>query len=187
MIVARAKGTNILNVKAYVVARHGPEAWPAIVATLSAEDRAEVDEILAVGWYDLALVMRVFRAFDATHGVAEPLLMEHYGAFAAELDLTQIHRLFLRMANPAYVIEKSGEYWHRFFDSGKWTVVRDTPTSATATLAGFGAVEALFCRMLTSYVRRMFELVGAKHVKTEHKRCRARGDEACVVVGSWKV
>lgn len=183
--MALAKGTNILNVKTFVVARFGEDAWTAVVARASPEDRACLDGLLPVGWYDLALLLRFYDALEAALGTSEPQLIQHFGTFAAEHDLTRIHRLFLRMANPAYVIEKSGDYWHRFFDTGSWHVVRETPTNAIATLGAFVADER-FCRMLTAYIRRMFELVGAKAVKVEHTSCRALGDKACVFVGSWK-
>ncbi len=181
----RTKGINLLNAKKFVLTRYGEPSWAAVLATLAEEEAAIIDDALVVGWYDMALLPRLFRAIEETEGESDRRIFEHLGTYSAERDLTTTNRLFLRMANPAYVLEKAGEYWHRFHDVGRWTVTRTATGGAKATLEDF-IVDAPFCRMLTAYIRRMFELVGAKAVHVEHRRCRARGDTACVFEGSWR-
>lgn len=181
----RTKGLNLLNAKKFVVGRYGEEGWAAVLAALPPDEATIIDGAIAVGWYEADLLPHLYRALEETEGKIDRRLFEHLGTFAAERDLTTTNRLFLRMANPAYVLEKAGEYWHRFHEIGQWTVTRSGGNGATATLADF-TIDAHFCRMLTAYIRRMFELVGAKAVHVEHPRCRARGDTACVFEGSWR-
>ena len=103
--------------------------------------------------------------------------MQDYGRFAAEHDLTVFHRIFLRMANPTFVIEKSAEYWRRFHTRGVWKVQR-VPQGGTASLSDF-YIGTAYCAALHSYIGRLFELVGAKDVSVQHTDCVSRGAPAC--------
>jgi predicted hydrocarbon binding protein len=184
--VAQVKGVVILNAKAYVVAHYGDEGWARVTKALAREDREVIDAMISVGWYDVQMYDRINRAIEGELGRGDKSLMIAIGRYAAEHDLTTIHRVFLRVANPAYVLEKSTEFWRRFQDSGTWSIVRESPTRVRATLDGWGSMEELTCIRLAAYIQRLFELVGAKNAKMERMRCRARGDEACLYVGSWE-
>jgi hypothetical protein len=115
----------------------------------------------------------------------DPRIVEALGRYAAEADLTRIHRVFLRMANPAFVLEKAAELWGRFFDSGRWEIAR-VPRGADASLVGAGIVHEVFCRNLQAYLQRLFELVGAKSVTVRHTACRTRGDARCTFIVRWR-
>jgi hypothetical protein len=125
------------------------------------------------------------RALAETIGGRPEGVMEACGRFAAERDLRTIHRLFLRLANPAYVIERSAGFWRRFQDSGTWSVVRTPPNRVRATLRDWGSTEELTCVRLGAYMFRLFQLVGANNGKLDRIACRARGDDACVFEGCW--
>lgn len=170
----------------FVRAQGGEDAWHRVLARLSPEDRSVVEGMVAVGWYDLALQHRLLRAVDAALGHGDLALIPAVARFEADQDLTRIHRMFLRLANPAFVLEKSGEYWHRFYDTGEWSVKRERSNHAVATLTGVGEVDVAFCMYLSRYIERMFELVGAKEVHVDHPRCRTRGEPACVFAGAWR-
>src|SRR5262249_20178378 len=145
--------------------------------------------MVPVGWYDVRLHDLVSRAIG--EGLAPELfvtpeaVMAAVGRHAAEHDLKTIHRLFLRMANPAYVVERAADYWTRFQSSGTWAVDRLSPTKIRATLVGWGSEDELSCVRLAAYIERLFQLVGARNGSMERVACRARGDEACVFAGHW--
>lgn len=92
--------------------------------------------------------------------------------------------MFLRMANPAFVLEKTGKYWSRFHDHGRWTTTR-LPNGAMALLEDFEG-SATYCAMLVPYTGRLFELVGAKGVRVAHPECRSKGARACRFEISWR-
>jgi len=182
---ARTKGVGFVNVRTFVAERFGDGAWNAMLARLSREDRGELMAILPVGWYSLELYARLIRALDEVHGYGDLALVVQLGRFEAERDLTTIHRVFLRLANPAYVVEKSGEYWRRFHDTGTWTLTRESDSHITGTLDEWGYVDHALCRELVGYMGRCLELVGAKNVLFEHPLCRARGDARCYFQARW--
>lgn len=179
----QAKGTNLLLIEAFVRQRFGSNGWERVLAALSELDRATLGEVVAVGWYDFELQLRLLRAADGVLG--DGSLATEFGRFEAEEDLTKIHRLFLRLASPAFVLEKSGEYWNRFYSAGHWDVSRQGERAATAVLCDVDPADELFCRYLTAYVTRMFELIGARSPAVVHTECRGRGEPRCVFRGSW--
>lgn len=183
---ARTKGIGFLNVKAFVCERFGERAWSELIASLPPADRDEIASIVTVGWYRLPLYARIITEIDHKHGRGDLSLVEQIGMFEAEHDLTTIHRMFLRMANPAFIIEQVGKYWARFNDTGHWKVDRPTAHSAIATLRDWGIVNPALCRENVGYIRRALELVGAREVVVDHKRCRCSNAPDCVFEGHWR-
>jgi hypothetical protein len=179
----KSKGTNLASVQSFVRTRYGDEAWSRVLARLSPEDRETMLGFVVVGWYPTALLLRLTGAIDAELGGADEVRVA-MGRHGAEYQLSVIHRLFLRAAaSPGYVLEKAGSFWERFHDTGTWVVEREN-TWARGTLRGFVA-DASFCKGLTAYIARLFELVGARDVQVEHRLCRGQGDDECVWEGQW--
>jgi hypothetical protein len=184
--VLREKGIILANARAFVETRFGVEPWQVIVAGLSPEDAAALRGMVATSWYDVGFVLRVFRRMvDVLAGGDEALLVT-FARFQAERDLKVTYRLFFRLANPAFVLEKAMSYWSRFHDRGRWIIERPTETSALGNLVDFPIDDPLFCRHLTAYLIRMFELVGAHRVDAQHTRCRTTGGETCSYLVTWR-
>jgi hypothetical protein len=183
-VVPKSKGTNLLHMRTYVQRTHGAAAWQRVLSSLPEGDRAIVSAASPTGWYDLGAQHRLLRCIDRVVGKGDLALVPQIGRFEADEDLSTIHRLFVRLTSPGYVLEKAGEYWRRFYDTGKWDVVRGDNT-ATGRLVDFGMVDDAFCAYLAAYIYRMFHLAGARTGSLEHTECRALGGRACVFVGRW--
>jgi len=183
---AKTKGVGFVNVRAFAEERFGgAPAWVAVREQLVSADRRELDAVLPIGWYSLALYARLIRAVDQVHGYGDLSLVVQLGRFEAERDLTTIQRLFLRLANPAFMLEKTGDYWRRFHDSGHWTIEREGDMRVRAFIDDWGVADVALCRELVGYVSRLWELVGAKNPRMDHIRCRGRGDARCEFLGRW--
>jgi predicted hydrocarbon binding protein len=183
--VAKTKGINFVNLRAFTLDRFGLEGWVDVQAELSAEDRSEIESALSIGWYPLALYARALNALDRVHGTGNLQLVAQLGKYVAERDLTTIHRAFLRMASPSFLLEQSAEYWSRYYDTGKWTIERLSSTRVRGSLEGWGCVDSALCREVSGYLAKAFELVGARNVRIDHTQCRVRGAPRCVFLGSW--
>lgn len=179
------KGSNIYLVRCFAEKR-GPAIWADVRGRLSEAERVQVESVIASGWYPLALQHRVFSALEAALPKSDEDVIETFATFVAEHDLTRIHRLFLRLRNPAYTLEKSAEYWSRFYDAGTWNVTRQSSHQARGELSGIVETDPIFCRFLTAYITRMFQLAGATSGKCRHTRCVVRGDKSCVFEGHWR-
>ena len=186
LCVPLEKGIICANARTFVEDRFSAQEWSDLVKRMDPEDAATLHGLVATAWYDVGLVMRLFRRMIADLGDGDDAFLESFARFQAERDLTVTYRLFFRLANPAFVLEKAMSYWSRFHDSGQWIIERRSPTSANGTLLDFDVADALFCRHLGAYIKRMFELVGANDTRVEHVRCRARGDGKCEFAVSWR-
>src|SRR5262249_40950390 len=147
-------GTNFLTMREFVRKRFGDGGWERVLAKLPAEDRQMMASLLAVGWYPTRSLLRLMQTVDETLSPDGGTLMGDFGRYAAEHDLTVIHRAFLRLASPVYVLEKSMEYWGRFHQRGHWVITRNA-AGAIGTLEGFVPDER-FCASLGPYIARMF-------------------------------
>ena len=183
--MANIKGRVMLNARDFVVSRDGTDAWRRVLQRLAEEDRDAVASMIPAGWYPMALNDHVNRAIVDALGGGRNEPMEALGRYAAETDLRTIHRLFLRMANPAFVLERLAEFWRRYQDSGTWTVTRQANNRVLARLEGWGSRDEATCVRLGAYSKHLFELVGARNVWLERRACEARGDAACVFAGGW--
>jgi hypothetical protein len=183
---ALTKGTNFVNVRAFAELRHpATGGWDAVLASLAEEDRRVLESVVAIGWYSLALYARVIRTFDRVHGAGDLQRVLALGKFEAERDLTTLHRIFLRLANPIFLLEKSAEYWRRFHDTGRWVIVQPSPREAIGHLDGWGCVDESLCLELVGYLGRAFELTGARHVRMDHPACRAKQGARCTFTARW--
>jgi predicted hydrocarbon binding protein len=183
--MARTKGSAFVALKSFVTRRFGYEGWKRFLGRIEPKDRDGIEMPSASEWYDLEIWVRSLHVLKDAFGDEAPGVVYEFGQHEADRDHNTWQRLFLRLANPAFVIEKATEYWRKFCDFGRWEVKRQDGNAATATLAGVPVADALYCEELTGYLKRLFELVGAKNVQVEHARCRSRGDESCVWRGSW--
>jgi hypothetical protein len=183
---ALTKGINFVNVRAFAETRHAVNGgWNAVVAGLPDADQRVLEGVVAIGWYPLALYARLIRVVDQVHGTGDLQRVVALGKFEAERDLTTLHRIFLRLANPIYLLEKSAEYWRRFHDTGRWVIVQPSPREAIGHLDEWGCIDEGLCTELVGYLGRAFELTGARRVRMEHPLCRARQDARCTFKARW--
>jgi hypothetical protein len=184
--VARVKGLTFADARAYVGARGGPDAWEKVRQRLTPADRTLLDEVIAVGWYDIDTHVRLLEAMPGVLGKTLEDTMRDYARFSAERHVSRVYRVLFLVANPAMVLEKSGEYWSRFYDTGAWKITRESDKKARGDLSGFARPTAAHCEFLTTYCGFLFERVGCKDVRTSHPRCRVRGDSLCSYVVEWR-
>jgi hypothetical protein len=111
--------------------------------------------------------------------------MRPLGRFQAEHDLSVFYRLVLRFWSPAILIEKTAEMWSRYHDTGVWKVTRDSDRRVTGAVSQWLGASDIMCPVVSAYVERLFELVGAKSARAQHPECGARAGQVCRWVVDW--
>jgi hypothetical protein len=180
----RTKGITFQHIRTFCEKRFGQNGFTVLLDSLEPDERFLVEQVVAIGWYDLTLYAKLLRALDAHHGRGESLV-EPLARYEAEQDYKTVHRLFFRLASPAFLIEKTAQYWSRFQDSGTWRIDRRGDRSVQGVLEGWADDEVL-CRELSGYMARAIELVGGKGVVIAHPSCRGRGDPMCQFMLTWR-
>lgn len=179
------KGIGFVNVRRFVLEKHGEEALAKVMARLSVSDRSELASAVAVGWYPVAMFGRMLRAVDAVCGRGDLKLARALGAYAAECDFHRALRTFIRVLSPDYLFKMHQRLWQHFQSAGRWESTRDGPHEATLTLHDYVVDEAV-CIELAGYCARMVEFTGATDVTFEHPSCRARGGATCTFRVRWR-
>lgn len=179
----RMKGIGFVNVRQYVLEKHGADAWPKVLAKLKPEDSKTVESIVAVGWYDTYLFARLLRVVDSTLGHGDLGLLKDVGRYDAECDYNRVLRLLLRVISPSSIFTGHARLWRHFQDKGDWNFKHGKLNTA-GTLSGW-AVDAALCVELAGYLERMVEFTGGKNVSLGHTVCRATGSAECVFNFRW--
>ena len=183
--MVKTKGVGLVNALAFVEAHLGAGSQARVLAKMDEADREVLASVITAGWYEAALYGRLLRVIHEVFAPQAPDVLALLGIYGADRDLNTIHRVLLRMANPAFIIEKFGDLWPRFFDAGRWEVSRNSKTSVTGTLRDFDVIEPALCVEMRSYMAHSLALTGAKDVQSAHPACRARNDKACVFALHW--
>jgi hypothetical protein len=184
--VTKVKGSNICFAREYAGQKLSGRGFAAVLSLLPELDAKTIEGVIAAGWYELSLQHRVFVALERALAESDSGGIEGFARYVAEQDLTRVHRLFLRLRNPAFVLEQAGKYWSRFYDAGVWKIERASPTRASGDLSGIADAHEIFCRFLRAYIERMFQLAGVETGSVVHTRCCLRGAPSCLFEGSWR-
>ncbi|MEO7093537.1 MAG: hypothetical protein ABI175_09820, partial [Polyangiales bacterium] len=93
--MARVKGLTFADAREFVVGRGGMEAWQRLRGDLTEADRTLLDEVIAVGWYDLGTHIRMLEAIPKALGLDEHAAMHEYARYAAQNHVSRVHRVLL--------------------------------------------------------------------------------------------
>lgn len=152
---------------------------------LDGEDRRVLDDVLAVGWYPLEPVIRFHRAVDQRFGTGDLSLVEEIGRHSAEWQLNAFHKLVLRFKKPSYIINKAGQLWSRYHQTGRWEVEERADGTVIGRLHDFAVADECFCTRERGWFARAIELTGGRNVVVQEPRCRAFGAPFCEYVGMF--
>jgi hypothetical protein len=180
------RATTFTAYKKFLAKHYGSDSWDKLVSSLSPEDQLVIKQSVPISWIDLEVKLRLSRAMDSMFGNKDGALLSDFARFEAELDLNSAQRIFLRFANPAYLLEKGAQLWSRYHNWGKYEVERISKTSAKSILHGNNTNDPLFCHQHCGYIQRLVELVGGKNVIVVHAKCTSKGNGPCEFVVTWE-
>jgi hypothetical protein len=173
-----SRGTVYLASKIFVEQTYGTEAVEQVLGSMNEKDRAFLHSINAVGYYDLAPMLRFQRSADRLLGDGSLAVCREMGRFSADWQLNLFHKVMLRMKRPSYLLERAGSVWQRYHSQGRWEV-SNVDGVAVGKLFEFGANDRSFCVRLEGWMARAFELCGARSVEVTERQCCASGDRCC--------
>lgn len=180
--MGRVAGGSVLSLRTFIERLQGPGAFEKLLDRMEPADAEPLRGIvLPVNWYPSESFLRAVLACERM--LRDPEVYEHYGAFAAEYEITAFQRFALKFTSPTYMMTRAGRIWNRFHDTGNWHVEGDSH-SMKGTLRDFAIVDARYCRVVAAWIKRAGQMTGARG-EVQHPECRARGGEVCVFTGWW--
>lgn len=186
----KCKGTLLVNLRAFVNAQHGPEAWNRLVAGAGADDaRLLSSQLLVSSWYSVGAWNRVLARWlsKSPNPSAD---MQNYARYVADRDLNTVMKLVLSIATPDLIVARTSMFWSRYFDSGVLTPTELAPRRWTLSITGPMAEDegpaGVTCGDgVTGWVEHALRLAGAETPRVVHERCRFQGAPACLSRVTW--
>ncbi|HMY21322.1 MAG TPA: hypothetical protein PKA58_33600, partial [Polyangium sp.] len=153
------KGTSITHIRAFVSERFGPGAWDNFLATIPAADCQLLCSIVSEGWYEMALHVRINRAFCDFFYDGNLAGAEELGRYTAERELALNWRRILCLVRPSFAAKHIGVYWRQEESSGNWTSqLREN--EFIAQLSDWQGADVVLYRRFAGYLKRMLEVAG---------------------------
>lgn len=186
----KCKGTLLVNLRAFVSAQGGEQAWHELVAASTADDASLLaSQILVSSWYSVGVWNRVVGQWlsKSTDPSAD---MQKYARYVADRDLNTVLKFVLSIATPEVIVARTSMFWSRYFDCGVLKPHELEPRSWTLTITGPKAEDeapaAFTCGDgVTGWVEHALRLAGAENPRVKHTRCRFNGAPECLSSVTW--
>jgi len=182
----KVKGNIIKARQAFVVDRFGEDGWVRVLEALPEEDRkAFGGMIVNVAWFDFAQATRLDEAIVRVLGGGNTRLFEEMGRASARENLTGVHSNLVASGDPQAFMKKANLIYRFYYDVGHREYEQTGPTEGTLRTFDAETFSVADCATVIGWYTEALAMCGAKNVRMEETRCRARGDDACEYTVRW--
>lgn len=162
-----------------------PGGAERVLKTLSGEDQAALNSLLATSWYPFELGGRLDEALVRELGGGKPEFFEKIGAASADQNLSGVHKQFLVPGDPQAFLARAPMIYAFYYDRGRREYEATGPREAVLTTYGAETFSLADCSTVVGWHRRGLEICGARDPKVVEEECRARGGRVCRYRLSW--
>lgn len=189
MPLGKAKGSLLVHLRGYVERNHGESGWGDLIRRLPPEDARELDGILMVGvWYPVGIWNRALEKYLATNHPDPIAAMMELCRYIAQKDVLALHRMFLKVGSPAFIMRQSGSIWSRYFDTGRFAATEIRPRQwrleLDAPLSEDSGPSSYTCEGVRAWLAAAVQLTGTTLTITQ-THCRFQRAPVCVFEASW--
>ena len=186
-MVPSIKGNQVILAKKYFTQRFGVEAVKNVIAGMSEVNRPVLEKTLMSGaWESEEAYGEFIGRADALLGSGNYEAARACGYYMAKEGAPITYKIFFRVGDPAFVIERAGRFWHQVHNNGELTITKTGKTSVIGRLTGKAFPSKAFCASLAGYFHGILELCGAKDIRVQETQCCATGAKTCEFDTSWK-
>ncbi|NTV53365.1 MAG: hypothetical protein HGA76_10195 [Candidatus Firestonebacteria bacterium] len=184
--MANVKGAAWLCNYDYFLKLGGPEGMQRVKAALKPEDQNILNTlILPSTWVDWGFLMRFKILADKLLGKGDSYHVKQASIYTAQQALGGIHRVFIKLATPQFIIARTGQIWRQYYDCGTAEVVKQTKTGGTLMLGGMPDIPLYHEMDNLPYMEEALRMSGSKKVTSTQSKCMARGDDCCLLEFTW--
>jgi len=186
-MAASIKGNQIILAKRYFTHRFGADALNKVFSAMSPVAREIIEKPVVSGaWESEDAYIEFLAKADETLGCGDYQLDWECGRFLAKESIPTIYKIFIKLGDPAFVIERADRFWHQVHNTGRMETTRTGKNSVIGKLIGKESPHKAFCMSLMGYFQGTLELCGANNIKIEEVRCAANGASHCEYAVSWQ-
>ncbi len=154
------KGTVLNSAINYIKEVYDSEEFAEVLQQMSAEYRKEAgDNILASHWYPIEVLHEIHSILASRHP-EETNLHFKMGQFSADRSLRGVYRIFLKVGNLGYIMNKAATVWGLYYSEGKMELLEREKKSVIVQVTEFPGITQAFCERLLGYMQKVGELNG---------------------------
>ena len=143
--------------------------------------------VLPTSWYSFEMSQRLDAATAKVlgRGDTRKAFLE-LGRASADANLGGVHKAYVRNGDPHHLLSCAPQIYKQYYDKGNRTYEQLSPTSGVLRTFEAENVTANDCLTVIGWYERAIELSGGSDVRIKETLCRARGDDHCEYVCSWR-
>lgn len=158
------------------------------INTLSGEAKEVVNEkILASSWYPIETAM-----IEPTRKICEMFYEGdmkgawEIGRYAADIALTGIFKLLVKVGNPRFMIMRAGGIISSYYRPGDVKVVELRQNAIAVYLSNFPQSSPVIENRIGGWIERALEINGCLNVHIKITQSSTRGSDVIEIVAAWQ-
>ncbi len=180
------KGSAVKSIKDYVETHH-PEKLNEWINSLPEESKKIFSNpIYATNWYpiDNAAVIPTEKIGEIIFNSANKGAWES-GRYSAEVSLNGIYKVFIRVLNPAYLIQRASKILPTYYSPSAMEVVEQGTKSVKVHITEFSNPNEIIEFRIAGWIERALEITKCKDLSVNITKSLAKGDNVTEYSISW--
>lgn len=181
------KGTAIKSISEYVKKNYKDRYYDWLNTLPEESKKIMKDGIYATDWYPLEVAAviptkMVGEMFfnDAKKGAWES------GRYSAELGLTGVYKLYVRMSKPGHIIARAGKIFSTYYRPSTIIIENETANTVDLTITEFETPNEVIDYRIAGWMEKALELSGCEDVVVNITESLAKGGAKTTFNMSWR-
>jgi len=180
------KGSAVKSIKDYIETHH-PEKIDEWLNALPEESKKIFSNpIYATNWYpvDVAVIIPTEKIGEILFNSVEKGAWE-LGKHSADIALNGIYKVFIRVLNPSYIIQRASKILPTYYSSSKMEAVSHDKKSVTLHVSEFEDIHPIIEQRIAGWIERALEITNCKNINITISKSITKGDDVTEFKVSW--
>ncbi len=183
--MSKVKGTKIRSKVLYLKEHYDDPIVERVLQSLSATDRAQVETLVDLGWYEMDLFKSLVQAIVDVAASGDTQVLDHMGLYGAEDLSLHAYKVYFRSGDPEVVLSKMIPIHSSLNDPGVMEVEKQQDKQLKVIVSEPRS-SLVHCQIARAFYQRSVELCGVSNVTVEETACSATGADACEFLVTWE-
>lgn len=181
------KGVAFVHTNKYIVKTYGEDTLQRILSFMPEVSRQEVADAAISVWYPVEYASYYLASLQRVLGRGDTQIIFKVSKEAGKEAFSLLYKVFFRLGNPGWVIERAPSIWRTVSTQGFLNVVERDAKHVVVRLTNFDYRDTLFCgERLRALIQAPLELSGCEITESLHTVCVAKGGPYCEWRYTWK-
>ena len=182
----RAKGIALRRALEHLQELHGPTAIARATADFPEELATAVSygSISASSWYPIDWLSAIHKALCRLSN-AGPELSRTIGRRSAERNFTTVHRAFISVLSPEFIIARATRVFSSYYDTGQMRIVESRPGMSHAMWTGCKGFDRNLWEGTIGHCEGAMMLTGVENIRMRVDRGGSDNDDYMEATAFW--